>query len=163
MLELGEGFERDFLRRALAFYADELHLIGADGTLTKIDVPDSAMTDVHREWCTVELREDWGSFTAGSLLAARFDDVLAGTPSWEVLFEPTDSSSLAGYACSASMFGSSPALPKYRGTPGQNSRAQSSQAPTPYRRYAASARVWAFAFGLCLALQSSRCHLQFLG
>ncbi|MCO5614891.1 hypothetical protein L7F22_069176 [Adiantum nelumboides] len=92
------GFERDFLRRALAFYADELHLIGADGTLTKIDVPDSAMTDVHREWCTVELREDWGSFTAGSLLAARFDDVLAGTPSWEVLFEPTDSSSLAGYA-----------------------------------------------------------------
>lgn len=91
------GFERDFLRRALAFYADELHLIGADGTLTKIDVPDSAMTDVHREWCTVELREDWGSFTAGSLLAARFDDVLAGTPDWEVLFEPTDSSSLAGY------------------------------------------------------------------
>lgn len=91
------GFERDFLRRALAFYADELHLIGADGTLTKIDVPDSAMTDVHREWCTVELREDWGSFTAGSLLAARFDDVLAGTLDWEVLFEPTDSSSLAGY------------------------------------------------------------------
>lgn len=91
------GFERDFLRRALAFYADELHLIGADGTLTKIDVPDSAMTDVHREWCTVELREDWGSFTAGSLLAARFDDVLAGTPDWEVLFEHTDSSSLAGY------------------------------------------------------------------
>lgn len=91
------GFERDFLRRALAFYADELHLIGADGTLTKIDVPDSAMTDVHREWCTVELREDWESFTAGSLLAARFDDVLAGTPDWEVLFEPTDSSSLAGY------------------------------------------------------------------
>lgn len=91
------GFERDFLRRALAFYADELHLIGADGNLTKIDVPDSAMTDVHREWCTVELREDWGSFTAGSLLAARFDDVLAGTPDWEVLFEPTDSSSLAGY------------------------------------------------------------------
>lgn len=91
------GFERDFLRRALAFYADELHLIGADGSLTKIDVPDSAMTDVHREWCTVELREDWGSFTAGSLLAARFDDVLAGTPDWEVLFEPTDSSSLAGY------------------------------------------------------------------
>lgn len=38
-----------------------------------------------------------GSFTAGSLLAARFDDVLAGTPDWEVLFEPTDSSSLAGY------------------------------------------------------------------
>ncbi|ALE86162.1 prolyl oligopeptidase [Pseudonocardia sp. HH130629-09] len=91
------GFERDFLRRALAFYADELHLIGADGSLTKIDVPDSAMTDVHREWCTVELREDWGSFTAGSLLAARFDDVLAGTPAWEVLFEPSGSSSLAGY------------------------------------------------------------------
>ncbi|OLM11030.1 Prolyl endopeptidase [Pseudonocardia sp. Ae717_Ps2] len=91
------GFERDFLRRALAFYADELHLIGADGSLTKIDVPDSATTDVHREWCTVELREDWGSFTAGSLLAARFDDVLTGTPDWEVLFEPTDSSSLAGY------------------------------------------------------------------
>lgn len=91
------GFERDFLRRALAFYADELHLIGDDGTLTRIDVPDSAITDVHREWCSVELREDWGRFTAGSLLVARLDDLLAGDPDWEVLFEPTASSSLAGY------------------------------------------------------------------
>lgn len=102
------GFERDFVRRAIAFYSDELYLVtgpaGSDGTddsdgtqLRKIDVPDSAIADVEREWLIVELREDWGSFRAGSLLAARFDDVMAGTPAWDVLFAPTAESSLAGY------------------------------------------------------------------
>ncbi|BBG05221.1 MULTISPECIES: prolyl oligopeptidase family serine peptidase [Pseudonocardia] len=91
------GFERTFVRRALEFYSDELYLLGDDGELRKIDVPDSAIADVEREWLLLELREDWAGFRAGSLLAARFDDVVAGTPSWEVLFAPTDESSLAGY------------------------------------------------------------------
>ena len=91
------GFERTFVRRALEFYADELYLLGDDGELRKIDVPDSAIADVEREWLLLELREDWAAFPAGSLLAARFDDVLDGTPGWEVLFAPTDESSLAGY------------------------------------------------------------------
>ncbi|MEQ3552038.1 prolyl oligopeptidase family serine peptidase [Pseudonocardia nematodicida] len=90
------GFERDFVSRAFAFYSNETYLVDGD-ELRRIDVPDSATTDVEREWLLLELREDWDTFTAGSLLAARFDDVLAGTPSWEVLFAPTPSSSLAGW------------------------------------------------------------------
>ncbi|MBC3194770.1 S9 family peptidase [Pseudonocardia sp. C8] len=90
------GYERDFVRRAIDFYADELFLVEGD-MLRKVPVPDSAIADVEREWLVLELREDWGRFGAGALLAARFDDVMAGTPSWEVLFAPTASSSLAGY------------------------------------------------------------------
>ncbi|MBP2365281.1 prolyl oligopeptidase family serine peptidase [Pseudonocardia parietis] len=91
------GFERDFVRRAIAFYSDELYLVDSGSELRKIDVPDSAIADVEREWLILELREDWDSFRAGSLLAARFDDVMAGNPAWDVLFAPTTESSLAGY------------------------------------------------------------------
>ncbi|SFO14299.1 prolyl oligopeptidase [Pseudonocardia ammonioxydans] len=90
------GYPRDFVRRAIDFYSDELYLVEGT-TLRKVDVPDSAIADVQREWLVLELREDWGRFAAGSLLAARFDDVLAGTARWEVLFAPSASSSLAGY------------------------------------------------------------------
>ena len=36
------GFERDFVDRTIAFWNDELFLRGKDGTLTKIDAPNSA-------------------------------------------------------------------------------------------------------------------------
>ncbi|WP_083275485.1 prolyl oligopeptidase family serine peptidase [Pseudonocardia sp. HH130630-07] len=95
------GYERDFVRRAIDFYADELFLVedgAGGGTLRKVPVPDSAVADVEREWLVLELREDWNGHPGGSLLAARFDDVMAGTPVWSVLFAPTPASSLAGYA-----------------------------------------------------------------
>jgi prolyl oligopeptidase len=98
------GFERDLVHRALRFYANETYLatnVGTPGqTLTKIDVPDSANVGLHREWMLVRLRDDWtlGSTTyrAGSLLAASFDDYLAGSRDLTVLFEPTPTTSLAG-------------------------------------------------------------------
>jgi prolyl oligopeptidase len=101
------GFERDFVHRSKAFYSDELYLAEDPGTpeqrLTKIDVPDSAEVGVRREWMLVELREDWtvdgpagATYRAGSLLAARFDDFLAGDRGLTVLFEPTPRTSLAG-------------------------------------------------------------------
>ncbi len=95
------GFQRDFVSRTIAFYNDELYLRGADGTLTKIDVPNSVNKSVHREWLTLELREPWSvggkQYKAGSLLATNFDDFMAGKREFAVLFEPTDNSSLAGY------------------------------------------------------------------
>ncbi|WP_069387702.1 prolyl oligopeptidase family serine peptidase [Cellulosimicrobium cellulans] len=101
------GFERDFVHRSKAFYSDELYLAENPGTpeqrLTKIDVPDSAEVGVRREWMLVELRDDWTvdaaagtTYRAGSLLAARFDDFLAGDRGFTVLFEPTATTSLAG-------------------------------------------------------------------
>lgn len=98
------GFERDFVYRALRFYAEETFLATGVGTpdqeLVKIDVPDSANASVHREWMLVRLRDDWTvggtTYRAGSLLATLFDDFMAGSRDLTVLFEPTATTSLAG-------------------------------------------------------------------
>ncbi|MEU4364002.1 prolyl oligopeptidase family serine peptidase [Promicromonospora sp. NPDC023987] len=98
------GFERDLVHRALRFYANETYLatgVGTPGqTLTKIDVPDSANVGLHREWMLVRLRDDWTlgevTYRAGSLLAAGFDDFMAGSRELTVLFEPTRTTSLSG-------------------------------------------------------------------
>ncbi len=96
------GFERDFVSRTIAFYNNELFLIGADGALTKVDAPNSAEKGVRREWLTLELREPWTvggkTYAAGSLLATKFDDFMAGKREFDVLFAPTDTTSLAGAA-----------------------------------------------------------------
>jgi prolyl oligopeptidase len=95
------GFERDFVSRALDFYSDELYLRGHDGALAKIDAPDSVIKSVHREWLLLQLRDPWTAggvtYAAGSLLAAHFDDFLAGRRSFEVLFAPTASTSLDSF------------------------------------------------------------------
>ncbi|UKE75188.1 prolyl oligopeptidase family serine peptidase [Xanthomonas graminis pv. phlei] len=113
------GYERDFVSRTLAFYNDELYLreahgcasdagagcvgaSGADGSLRKIDAPNSASKRVHREWLTLQLREPWTvggtTYPAGALLAAKFDDFMAGKRAFRVLFTPTDSTSLEAFA-----------------------------------------------------------------
>ncbi|WDS35718.1 prolyl oligopeptidase family serine peptidase [Pseudoxanthomonas sp.] len=110
------GYERDFVSRTLAFYNDELYLrarddahgcasdasagcAGASGKLTKIDAPNSAQKGVHREWLTLELRDPWTvggkTYAAGSLLVTNFNDFMAGKRDFDVLFEPTATTSLA--------------------------------------------------------------------
>ena len=93
------GFERDLVGRSPDFFTSEEFLLGADGSLTKIDVPDDATTDLHREWLTISLRTAWEvggrEYPAGSLLVARFDDFLAGDRTVTLLFEPDEHTSLA--------------------------------------------------------------------
>ena len=93
------GFERDFVYRGLTFYTNELYLRGKDGSLTKLDLPDGAQKGVFREWLSVELRQPWRvggeDHAAGSLLAIRLDDFLAGKRDFDVLFEPGDNTALA--------------------------------------------------------------------
>jgi len=95
------GFERDFVSRAVAFYDNELYLRGRDGKLAKIEAPNSATKSVHNAWLTLELREPWQvggrTYAAGSLLATKFDDFMAGKRAFDVLFAPSDTTSLAGY------------------------------------------------------------------
>src|SRR5690606_816300 len=59
-----------------------------------------AQKSVQREWLGLELREAWEvggkTYRAGSLLATKFDDYMAGKREFQVLFEPTDTTSLAG-------------------------------------------------------------------
>jgi len=96
-----EGFERHFVYRAVAFYRAEVFLLEEGGSLTKIEVPIDARPSVHREWLLVELRSPWeaggATYPAGALLATRFDDFMAGEREFTVLFEPTETTSLAGY------------------------------------------------------------------
>lgn len=98
------GFERDLVQRSIAFYASETYLVRDPGTpqerLELVEVPRSAEVGFRREWLLVELRDDWAvggaTYRAGSLLAARADDFLAGARDLVVLFEPTPTTSLAG-------------------------------------------------------------------
>lgn len=95
------GYVRDLVSRTIAFYNDELYLRGADGTLTKIDAPNSANKNVHTDWLILELREPYAvggrTYPAGSLIAANFDAFMKGGRDFDVLFEPTERTSLAGY------------------------------------------------------------------
>ncbi|WP_278235001.1 prolyl oligopeptidase family serine peptidase [Isoptericola sp. AK164] len=98
------GFERDLVRRSIAFYRSEVFLVDDVGIpeqrLVRLEVPESAEVGLHREWLTVELREDWHTggrtYPGGSLLGVVLDDFLAGSRDLTVLFEPTPSTSLVG-------------------------------------------------------------------
>ena len=95
------GFERDFVTRSIAFYSNELYLRNKDGSLAKVDLPDSASKGVHRQWLTIELREPWTlngtTYPEGSLLVADFDAFMSGKREVRALFTPTPTTSLAGY------------------------------------------------------------------
>src|ERR1700761_1584502 len=95
------GFERTLLRRALDFFNDQLYELRGD-ELIRIDAPTDATVSVHRQWLLIELRTDWltgsASYTAGSLLAADYDEFLAGTAQLRVVFEPDEHTSLLSYA-----------------------------------------------------------------
>ncbi|MCA8977377.1 MAG: S9 family peptidase [Planctomycetes bacterium] len=95
------GFERDLVFRGITFYTNELFLL-VDGKPRKIEKPDSATATLHREWLLIQLRDDWvigdSGYPAGALLACRLDDFLDGSRVFDVLFEPTDRSSLAGFS-----------------------------------------------------------------
>ncbi len=99
--DLARGFERDFVSRAIDFWKNELFL-RRDGKLIKIEKPDDASASAHRDLLFIQLRSDWTvgdkTYPAGALLATDFDAYLAGKRRFDVLFEPTDRKSLAGYS-----------------------------------------------------------------
>src|ERR1041385_1867569 len=95
------GFERDFVSRAITFYTNELYQ-RKDGKLVKVDKPDDCEASVWREWLLVQTRKPWTvgakTYPAGSLLAAKFDDFMAGKRELTPLFTPTPRTSLSGYS-----------------------------------------------------------------
>ncbi|BCB91373.1 prolyl oligopeptidase family serine peptidase [Phytohabitans suffuscus] len=96
------GFERDFVGRHMDFYRGEVYLRRPAGDLVKIDVPDDAGCDVHRDWLLVRPRSPWtvGGVThpAGALLAAPFEAYLDGRRDLTVLFEPDGRTSLSSWS-----------------------------------------------------------------
>ncbi|OMC17785.1 prolyl oligopeptidase family serine peptidase [Mycobacterium colombiense] len=95
------GYERTLIGRALDFWSEEVYeLRGSE--LIRIDAPTDASVSPHREWLLIELRSDWSlgedTYTAGSLLAANYDEFLAGTAQLQVVFEPDEHTALNHYA-----------------------------------------------------------------
>ena len=76
---------------------------GSAGELHRIDVPQDADVDVHREWLLVRHRAQWtvggATYPAGALLATDLDAWMAGErDSSTVLFEPDARTSLQDHA-----------------------------------------------------------------
>jgi prolyl oligopeptidase len=99
--DLAEGFERDFVSRRIEFRTSE-NFLRRNGKLIKIEIPADAILNVHREFMFVELRTPWEvggqTFPAGALLVTDFEQFMQGKRDLEMLFEPTERTSLAGYS-----------------------------------------------------------------
>ena len=95
------GFERTLIGRALDFWNEEVYELRGN-ELIRIDTPTDASVSLHREWILVELRSDWSladtTYEAGSLLAADYEEFLAGTAQLQVVFEPDEHTALNHYA-----------------------------------------------------------------
>ncbi|MQA27188.1 MAG: prolyl oligopeptidase family serine peptidase [Micromonosporaceae bacterium] len=98
--------DRGVVTRWIDFYRKERFVRTATG-LTRIDVPDDAEAEPHREWLLIRTRSNWtvggSTYPAGALLAARFNaylagDYLAGERELTVLFQPDARTSLGDYA-----------------------------------------------------------------
>ncbi|WP_199639177.1 prolyl oligopeptidase family serine peptidase [Serratia sp. PAMC26656] len=96
------GFERSYVGRSLDFYRRETFLLTKQDRQIKIDIPADAEFSTHREWLLIKPSSDWdvggARYPSGSLLAAYFDDYLAGKRELTVLFTPTAQAALSGYS-----------------------------------------------------------------
>lgn len=95
------GFERTMISRAIDFFNDEVYQLRGE-ELIRIDAPTDATVSAHRNWLLIELRTDWftgsAQYAAGSLLAADYDEFLAGTADLAVVFAPDEHTCLNHYA-----------------------------------------------------------------
>jgi prolyl oligopeptidase len=95
------GYERTLISRAIDFFNDETYQLRS-GELVRIDAPTDATVSVHREWLLIELRTDWhtgtADYTAGSLLAADYEQFLTGTAELTVVFSPDAHTCLHQYS-----------------------------------------------------------------
>jgi prolyl oligopeptidase len=97
------GHARQFVLRQIDFYTSDLFLRDADdGRLTPIAKPADANAFALRDQLIVELRSDWTidgrTWPQGALLAIGFDRFMAGARDFDVLFEPSATTSLDGIA-----------------------------------------------------------------
>lgn len=95
------GFERTFAVDYIDFF-NRTNLVWRDGGWVAIDVPTDVNTSAHREWLLFRPQQDWvldgATYPAGSLLAAHFEDYLAGRRDLAVLFSPDAHTSLQSWS-----------------------------------------------------------------
>ncbi|MBV5245380.1 prolyl oligopeptidase family protein [Mycolicibacterium sp. PAM1] len=95
------GYERTLIARAFDFFNEQVYELRGD-ELIRIDTPTDASISLHREWLLIELRTEWQhlghAYPAGSLLAADYDQFLAGAADLQVVFTPDAHTCLHHYA-----------------------------------------------------------------
>jgi prolyl oligopeptidase len=95
------GFERTFAVDYIDFF-NRRTLVHRDDSLVEIEAPTDVNLSVHREWLLFRPQQDWAlegtTYPAGSLLAARFEDYLAGGRELSVLFTPDAHTSLQSWS-----------------------------------------------------------------
>jgi len=95
---------RQFVRRGETFYTSETYLRedAQSNKLTKLDVPADANVNYGQGRLWVRLKSPWSvggkTFAQGALIATDFERFMKGERNFDVLFEPTDRKSLAGWA-----------------------------------------------------------------
>jgi len=96
------GHEHHVFETAPDFFTTRTSLL-RDGRLVAIDVADDAEVRFHERWIFVSPRSPHThrglTFPSGALLVADIDGFLAGTSDLVALFMPTETTSLAGFAC----------------------------------------------------------------
>ena len=96
------GFERDFVHRNIAFYNNEVYYRRPSGELLKLDLPNSADKRIDRRYVVLELRKPWTvdgkEYPTGALLIGLFDDLIAGHPQFEMVFEPSPTTALTSFS-----------------------------------------------------------------
>ena len=101
------GWERTHIFRMVDFYRKDVYEM-RDGELLRIDVPTDASFAVHRDWAMVLLVSDWvrgeTTYRADSVLITKYDDLLAGTAEFTVVFDPDGTEFLAGGAFTGGKF-----------------------------------------------------------
>ncbi|WP_457965664.1 prolyl oligopeptidase family serine peptidase [Arthrobacter sp. D1-29] len=95
------GFERTFAVDYIDFF-NRSTFFRQDGSWVEIDAPTDVNLSAHREWLLFRPQGDWSvgvtTYPAGSLLAARFEDYLAGARELSVLFTPDAHTSLQSWS-----------------------------------------------------------------
>lgn len=98
-----EGTEM-FVTRAPDFFHQEVHHLAADGTLTRLALPDDVDFQGLIDGRVIALlRSDWQVMTAGSLVSAPLAALKSGTAEEvELIVAPTDTRAVQGVSISAS-------------------------------------------------------------
>jgi prolyl oligopeptidase len=95
------GYERTFAMDWISFFNKTTSVL-RDGSWVVIDAPTDVNLSVHREWLLFRPQGEWDvngtTYAAGSLLAANFEDFLAGSRELQVLFAPDAHTSLQSWS-----------------------------------------------------------------
>jgi prolyl oligopeptidase len=92
------GRDYELVNRGLTFFSDIVSVRSGDAWV-KIEKPDDAIVHFFKGNILLQLRSEWSvagqTYKSGSLLAADFDEYKKGARKFEVLFQPTDRTSLS--------------------------------------------------------------------